>query len=57
MNQFILHSTLDVVDDLIWKSNAMYLKVVDKFTNLNISAFVTAGSNKLFLEYLKIKDF
>eukprot|EP01114_Cavostelium_apophysatum_P012794 TRINITY_DN2952_c0_g1_i2.p1 TRINITY_DN2952_c0_g1~~TRINITY_DN2952_c0_g1_i2.p1 ORF type:complete len:151 (-),score=32.83 TRINITY_DN2952_c0_g1_i2:32-451(-) len=49
LSQFIIHSSLDVVDEAVWKNNSMYLKIVDRFTTSNISAFVTAGHIKFML--------
>lgn len=44
LNPFILHSALDIVEDLEWTTNNLYLKVVDNFYNYLVSAFVTGGS-------------
>jgi hypothetical protein len=41
---FILHSSLDVVEDSQWGSNSLYLKVIDNFYSYMVSAFVTGGS-------------
>lgn len=49
MNQFILHSSLDVVEELQWSSGIMYLKSIDKFNNAIISTFLTAGNIKFML--------
>ncbi|CAN8096515.1 unnamed protein product [Discula destructiva] len=48
LNQFILHSSLDVAEEVQWNNGQMYLKVIDKFFNNYISCFVT-GANVKFL--------
>eukprot|EP01102_Stenamoeba_stenopodia_P015533 TRINITY_DN5307_c0_g1_i1.p1 TRINITY_DN5307_c0_g1~~TRINITY_DN5307_c0_g1_i1.p1 ORF type:complete len:138 (-),score=36.17 TRINITY_DN5307_c0_g1_i1:76-489(-) len=47
--QFIIHSSLDVVDEIVWKNSAMYLKVVDRYLDQFVSAFVTAGNVRFML--------
>ncbi|KAK9479205.1 Sedlin [Lipomyces japonicus] len=46
---FIVHSSLDIVDEVQWTTPTMYLKVIDKFYNYYVSAFVTAGNIKFLL--------
>ncbi|KAL0479739.1 trafficking protein particle complex subunit 2 [Acrasis kona] len=43
LKQFILHASLDVVEELQWGSKELFLKSVDKFNNFSISAYLTAG--------------
>ncbi|CAA0344446.1 unnamed protein product [Arabidopsis thaliana] len=43
LHQFILHAALDVVQDLAWTTSAMFLKSVDRFNDLVVSVYVTAG--------------
>ncbi|CCG82867.1 Trafficking protein particle complex subunit 2 [Taphrina deformans PYCC 5710] len=49
MNQFILHSSLDIVEEVQWTSGIMYMKSIDKFNSNLISTFLTAGNIKLML--------
>ncbi|XP_024394010.1 uncharacterized protein [Physcomitrium patens] len=49
LHQFILHASLDIVQDVVWNTNNMFLKVVDKFNDLLVSVYVTAGHTRLML--------
>ncbi|KAI5868080.1 Sedlin [Durotheca rogersii] len=49
MNQFIVHSSLDIVEEVQWGTSQMYLKCVDKFFNNFVSCFVTGGNVKFLL--------
>ncbi|KAI8959770.1 Sedlin [Daldinia sp. FL1419] len=49
MNQFIVHSSLDIVEEVQWGGGQMYLKCVDKFFNSYVSCFITGGNVKFLL--------
>ncbi|KAF4123105.1 trafficking protein particle complex subunit 2 [Geosmithia morbida] len=49
LNQFILHSSLDIVDEAQWSHGQMYLKCIDKFFDNYVSCFVTGGNVKFLL--------
>ncbi|KAK1768508.1 transport protein particle 20 kDa subunit [Phialemonium atrogriseum] len=49
LNQFVLHSSLDIVEEVQWTNGQMYLKVIDKFFNNYISCFMTGGNVKFLL--------
>ncbi|KAI9723248.1 MAG: hypothetical protein M1812_001130 [Candelaria pacifica] len=49
MNQFIVHSSLDIVEEVQWGNGQMYLKVIDRFHNNYISCFLTGGNIKFLL--------
>ncbi|XP_071937324.1 uncharacterized protein [Coffea arabica] len=48
-HQFILHAALDIVQDLAWTTSAMFLKGIDRFNDLVVSVYVTAGHTRLML--------
>mmetsp|Transcript_26235 Transcript_26235/g.39717 ORF Transcript_26235/g.39717 Transcript_26235/m.39717 type:complete len:141 (+) Transcript_26235:96-518(+) len=48
-NYFVLHSALDLVEKAAWTTNQMYLKVVDKVNQQQVSTFLTAGNIKFML--------
>ncbi|KAJ4958043.1 hypothetical protein NE237_025154 [Protea cynaroides] len=48
-HQFILHAALDIVQDIAWNTNAMFLKAVDRFNDLVVSVYVTAGHTRFML--------
>lgn len=49
LNQFILHASLDIAEEVQWAHGQMYLKCIDKFFNNYISCFVTAANVKFLL--------
>ncbi|KAI1854697.1 hypothetical protein JX266_000815 [Neoarthrinium moseri] len=49
MNQFIAHSSLDIVEEVQWGTGQMYLKHVDRFFNSYMSCFITPSNAKFLL--------
>ena len=49
LNQFILHSAMDMVDEAADATTNMYLKIVDRFNDQNVFAFITAGGIRFLL--------
>ncbi|VEU34652.1 unnamed protein product [Pseudo-nitzschia multistriata] len=59
---FVVHSSLDLVDNATWTSQNMYLRVIDKVNQQYVSAFLTAGNIKFLLLHpgkgeIEIKNF
>ncbi|KAL2047385.1 hypothetical protein N7G274_001406 [Stereocaulon virgatum] len=52
MNPFIVHSSLDFVDELQWTNSQMYLKRVDQFASSHVSTFLTPTSTRFMLLHL-----
>ena len=51
MHEFIIHSSLDVIDNIQWNSNNMYLKTVDRFNELSVTCLLTPSSiTHLFMD-------
>ncbi|KAI1281310.1 Sedlin [Xylaria sp. FL0933] len=49
MNQFIVHSSLDIVEEVQWGTGQMYLKCIDRFFNNYVSCFLTGANVKFML--------
>jgi hypothetical protein len=45
----VLHAALDAVDEAEWATPGMHLGVVDRFNNLQVSAFTTAARTRFLL--------
>ena len=49
LHQFVVHAALDMAEEAAWNTNSMYLKTVDTFNELQISAWITASQVKFML--------
>jgi hypothetical protein len=48
-SSFVVHSLLDLVEKAAWATQNMYLRVVDKVKQQQVSSFLTAGNIKFVL--------
>lgn len=49
LHQFVLHASLDAVDEAMWNTKELHLKTVDRFNNIFVTAFVTPGNTRFLL--------
>mmetsp|Transcript_14610 Transcript_14610/g.39117 ORF Transcript_14610/g.39117 Transcript_14610/m.39117 type:complete len:137 (+) Transcript_14610:164-574(+) len=47
--QLVMNAALDMVDEVMWSSRDMYLRVVDRLDDKVVSAFVTSGNYRFLL--------
>ncbi|KAH8738577.1 hypothetical protein FG386_001992 [Cryptosporidium ryanae] len=48
-DELLIHASLDVLDDNIWKNPALYLRTIYKIGDTQITAYVTPGHAKFLL--------
>ncbi|KAI3405342.1 TRS20 [Candida oxycetoniae] len=53
---FIAHSSLDLIEDQMWSSQALNLGKIDQFYGISISAYLTQGNIKFILCYDSSKE-
>ncbi|CAG9466125.1 unnamed protein product [Pedinophyceae sp. YPF-701] len=54
LHSFVLHASLDIIDQAVWKSPTGQLKRVDRFNDLTVTAHVMADLN---VRLLLLHDF
>merc|ERR1712224_656413 len=53
LDQFIVHAALDIIDETVWTTSSMFLRVVDNFNDFHVSAYCTAGHVRFLLLHKK----
>ena len=48
---YAINGSLDILDEMIWTNQAMYLKTVDEFQGFRVSGFVTPTNVKLMIAH------
>jgi hypothetical protein len=49
MHRFIVHAALDSVDELRWSQSSYYMKIVDRFNEWMVSAYLSPTGDRLML--------
>mmetsp|Transcript_5992 Transcript_5992/g.16916 ORF Transcript_5992/g.16916 Transcript_5992/m.16916 type:complete len:140 (+) Transcript_5992:143-562(+) len=49
MSHLVLHSSLDIIDEIVWRNSALYLKTIDRYGDYLVSAFVTLGHMRFLM--------
>ncbi len=49
LHEFVLHAALDNIDEAIWTTQSCYLKAVDRYYDLTVSAYTTSSLVKFLL--------
>lgn len=49
LHQFVMHASLDFLDERCWETPSMNLKLVDRFNDLSVYGFCTAGGTRFLL--------
>ena len=52
LHEFILHSSLDVIEHIQWTSPNMYLRTIDKFNELSVTCLLTPSSKPFYNQHL-----
>lgn len=56
LHQFILHSSLDMLHATMWNNPQTYLKNIDRFNALQVSAYISPGGITFLLLYKSLNE-